>query len=807
METFKMKGLFFFVFLLLNIIVFAQPFGSLNVLEKGAIDGQGRIMNADMDGDGNIDVFLADDSGIHWYPNLGDGNWGFQIDVAFNMEYPKCLLSDLNLNGHLDIIVYDFFSDRIGWFLNDGTGEFGDFIEIEIVPGYFSDFKVADIDLDSDNDILFSVYPSKIVYVLENMGSCNFLSSEVLIEIDDNPGLLFCEDLDNDNLPDLTLSFSVNGMVWMKNLGNKNFGPIQVLSSSYLTEISLLDFDMDEDIDILAIDNETFPSKIFWQENDGSGVFERHSIVDSVDLNTHFFSGDFDNDGDMDIGYYSRSLTPGIVPVENIGNDSFVQHPNVLEQNCYYSVAASDFDQDGDADFVLTNAATLRLADNVGGFDFGEPTFLNSHFSKPSDIWSADLNQDGYNECLIASNNFHDLWLFSSNENPGFDMPKKMLHYSGFDIKIDIRDLDLDGWLDVVFVPLAVSSNNGIAWLRNMGDGNYDTAKYISNSYHVSDFDFADFDNDGDLDLIEQTGDGVFHHENVGGGEFENKTLLIDSNNNSDLIAAGDINGDGYEDIVVSNSLSNYKIGYHKNNGDASFSDFILISLSLMPYEISCLDIDFDSDVDILFWDGYHVSILENLDEGDFADPMQIYYNSDRVYSVKLADMDADGNMDMLVGSENILEFLHGKGNCEFNAPELVNSNFDSWVNSEPIDIDKDGDMDIMTNSYYDAQIAWIENLKFTVGSAEITSNEPGIEVFPNPFKMSTRFSFNIPNPKDATLAIFDINGRKVVETMIPASASKWQYFDFNSKDLKPGMYFYSLYNTSSSFKGKIIKM
>jgi hypothetical protein len=69
---------------------------------------------------------------------------------------------------------------------------------------------------------------------------------------------------------------------------------------------------------------------------------------------------------------------------------------------------------------------------------------------------------------------------------------------------------------------------------------------------------------------------------------------------------------------------------------------------------------------------------------------------------------------------------------------------------------------------------------------------------YPNPFNSNTIISFNLAKPGSATLAIFDLLGRKVYEntkTNMPAGNASliWNGSDFSGKAVSSGVYFYRL--------------
>ena len=69
---------------------------------------------------------------------------------------------------------------------------------------------------------------------------------------------------------------------------------------------------------------------------------------------------------------------------------------------------------------------------------------------------------------------------------------------------------------------------------------------------------------------------------------------------------------------------------------------------------------------------------------------------------------------------------------------------------------------------------------------------------YPNPFNPSTTIAFSLPQASSVTLAIYDINGRRVqtlVEKTVPAGnyEAVWDGRDHNGMEASSGIYFYRL--------------
>ena len=91
-----------------------------------------------------------------------------------------------------------------------------------------------------------------------------------------------------------------------------------------------------------------------------------------------------------------------------------------------------------------------------------------------------------------------------------------------------------------------------------------------------------------------------------------------------------------------------------------------------------------------------------------------------------------------------------------------------------------------------------------TSGVASVKNNEPNISVYPNPANDYIMFSYIIEDKNDKIkLVLQDIAGRQIFIKDLEASS---QIYNFDTKDLLNGMYFYSIKHRGSILKsGKVV--
>ncbi len=250
-------------------------------------------------------------------------------------------------------------------------------------------------------------------------------------------------------------------------------------------------------------------------------------------------------------------------------------------------VELADVNGDGLVDILIANG---------GNYDApGEPeasrVFLNQGAGKPfkeatQDVFGTgkfltraikvhDLNGDGNVDLFLATTYQTQSQLYLGDGKGGYKLATEALPaYKGSFGDAAFADVDGDGDLDIALAdwgpgnPMENEGGRGRLWL-NDGQGKFSDAtdKLMPTSLvkFSWELDFADVDNDYDLDLLvaAKKSDGSFLFINDGKGKFTDVSdkRLPQYPNNYDF-AVMDVNGDGFVDVATVND------GEHVNLDD-----------------------------------------------------------------------------------------------------------------------------------------------------------------------------------------------------------------------------------------------
>lgn len=280
-----------------------------------------QIAIGDVDGDGSLDIYGPDGSGgAHvLFINDGDGNFMDEADVRLPAEYPRggaARMADIDADGDLDIFVADgYASNGPPWgrlYINDGTGMFSeaDGAIPDSVDGVdIDDVEFFDADRDFDLDLLVNPHSGDPALWL-NDGTGAFAAGGSF----DPPGpgsnyhynAVPC-DVDNDGDLDMWIDNTGGGYTeqLLINDGNANFTDetdARVTGNPGEDDngVACVDIDDDGDLDAVVLSLGT-PERLL--ENDGTGnfTFVAAAFPGPTDCTLWGEFGDLDGDGRIDL--------------------------------------------------------------------------------------------------------------------------------------------------------------------------------------------------------------------------------------------------------------------------------------------------------------------------------------------------------------------------------------------------------------------------------------------------------------------------------------------------------------------------
>ncbi|HEX2270464.1 MAG TPA: FG-GAP-like repeat-containing protein, partial [Pyrinomonadaceae bacterium] len=223
--------------------------------------------------------------------------------------------------------------------------------------------------------------------------------------------------------------------------------------------------------------------------NDGNGSFSDVTAAAKIPNQTNASRSvafvDYDHDGDIDI------FIPGLL-LRNNGDRTFTDQTaeaRLAEKVTARAVVPTDFDNRRDVDLLVAAAEKVSLWRNLrdGSFrDVASEVGLGEVKGSTS-VAAGDVNKDGFTDFYFSSSGFA---LSNGKERFQLERQEAAANASQF------LDYDNDGLLDLV-----TSTNNGIRILRNTGNTFVEVKTGIESTPSQI-LASGDLDSDGDTDLI-----------------------------------------------------------------------------------------------------------------------------------------------------------------------------------------------------------------------------------------------------------------------------------------------------------------
>ena len=369
-----------------------------------------------------------------------------------------------------------------------------------------------------------------------------------------------------------------------------------------------VDLDGDGDLDIATSARASDDVTLF--ENDGTGQF---TIRDVITVNTeprYVVSADLNGDGHADL------ITPGRVSGVAIlfgdGAWGFTQ-TNVSMPNQSW-LTTDDVDEDGDLDLVVLTIGSpstldVRKNDGNGVFTFGGVWLLEA---EARSAVLRDFDNDGDRDIVVCNLIGNSIQIRYAT-GAGVFLTGPVLDVTGGPRYVASDDFDADGDDDLA---IAFKDSDELRIYFNDGAAGF-TTNPIQDTYfaHTSTHSVAtaDFDNDGDADLITShvggaMGSFVDVFLNDGTGQFTSKPLVTPVT--LAHVIAADVDSDGAIDIAGTSSSGN-SLTIHRNTtndpppcpadltGDASvgFDDVVALLAAWGPCRGCAADFDADAMV------------------------------------------------------------------------------------------------------------------------------------------------------------------------------------------------------------------
>jgi hypothetical protein len=636
-QSFAATSQYAAVFAPLNVL-FQAPWRGFDTGIFGSGFGPNSFALGDLDGDGDFDILIGDSffgsPGISVLKNNGDQTFAPPVYYAtpINEVVGDVAVADFDFDGDLDAFatIRGSFDDmtKIKVWRNNGDGTFAAPIEFSTGQGP-AGIVLADFTGDGKPDVVTANYGGSSISILRHNGltgqQAGFLPP-VTFNAVNHAEKIAAGDVNGDGVLDVVVGELVGigplaTLAVIINTGSGDFAAPVLYDAAPggrfgSTAVALADLDNDGDLDLIggglyengSIDN----GAVTIRRNDGSGTFGSAEIIlfdNFTSQPKELTTGNLNGDGFADIiaAIPSGRAIEGFVAVNSNGTGGFNTPIYYEASQQTFDVAIVDLDNDGHGDVitVANSSAAVTVHKNLGNGSFRVLT--RYEVASLSDaVESADIDNDGDMDIVVNG----EVDIFSGNpvvkilKNNGNGTFAPAINYTPTrnfaDMKL--RDIDGDGFVDLVFGPDAEFPPYHFGTAVNLGNGTF-APTVVTNVFSCGDgtIDAADLDGDGDLDIVlteEETCPGtnahIFIFRNDGNQNFVRMPDVELPGRLPHGLALADVTGDGNIDIITALPDG---MGVLPGNGNLTFGAPIISTTA--PYKFKMADFNGDGLLDL----------------------------------------------------------------------------------------------------------------------------------------------------------------------------------------------------------------
>lgn len=403
--------------------------------------------------------------------------------------------------------------------------------------------------------------------------------------------------------------------------------------------------------------------------------------------------GDFNSDGVADLAAANFNNNT-ISILRNQGDRSFSQPENIPTAGSPLMVISDDFNNDHQPDLAVATTVAIAIYQNVGSIGTAGFALVSTYDGLPfaNIVKSGDFNNDGNADIVAVFGN--SVKVIFGKGTGAFDDPVKLMDTEVVNnvVTADFTGNNVD---DIAFI------NDGTLHIFAYSGGAFADNEVMSTT--ASFITSADFNGDNDEDILFPDAGKLLLGD--GSGAFPNSFDIPDVFTYGPVVV-GDLNGDDYLDVAITNLAGSIAVLYATSN--TSFDEHVNFFAGSAPSNVAIYDIDQDERPDLIATEGDDrggVMILYN--EGDTFVTPEAYHVGDYQSDVMTEDLNNDDRRDIVV-----LDYLHhhvsvlmqvSNGTFEAAPTSVTSVNEAKMI---PGDYNSDGKMDFATNDYTTGKVS-----------------------------------------------------------------------------------------------------